>query len=243
MARINKKGIISGKIGDKIFRNLNNQQIVQAKPDKVNQTKNTVVSSSEFRQCSSWAKQLRIGLHSFLNRHTDSYMYRRLTGKLYEAIFSNTSLPKGQRSLLNSNMNALVGFEFNTNSPFREHFKGDILVSVSSEREVIVNVSELQPRNQIKYSQITAQSELLLYVYSSNMILNTPVFDAYFSIQIDRNAVLQPEIIWTSPTVPEGHFILVVAKLMYYTNNKFTGKNYINTKELSPAKVLYANAN
>lgn len=47
MARINKKNILSGKIGNLVFRNLHGKQIVQAKPEKVNQSKATKLSGAD----------------------------------------------------------------------------------------------------------------------------------------------------------------------------------------------------
>jgi len=122
MAQLNNKKAFSGLIGNLVFRTLNGQQIVQSRPNKVKQTSNTKASASEFRQCSTWAKQLRLDLFAFLNNDTDSYMFRRLTGSLYNALMSNTLIPKGQRTPLNATMSDLVGFDFNSNSPFQDYF-------------------------------------------------------------------------------------------------------------------------
>jgi len=118
MARIDKKNLLSGALGNLVFRNLDGNQIVQSHPGSVKQTQATKASGSEFRQCSHWAKLLRYGLSNFIDKQTDSYMFSRFTGAVYKAIQKNITLPKGQRTPLNSDMSSLIGFEFNTHSPF-----------------------------------------------------------------------------------------------------------------------------
>lgn len=242
MARLNHKKAFSGLIGNLVFRTLGGQQIVQSKPDSVKQTSNTKASASEFRQCSTWAKQLRLDLWSFLNKDTDSYMFRRLTGNFYKALMSNTLIPKGHRTPLNANMSDLVGFDFNLNSPFKDYFLPQIEVTADSQKQITVIVPELEPKTQVKYPEKALQAELLIYVYAGTLVANAPRTEAFVTIPIDRAAVVQPETSWTSPVLPDNHLVVVSVKLLYYTHNKFTGKNYLNDTQLSPSTILFANA-
>ena len=85
MATLGNKKTFSGLVGNVVFRNLNNKQIIQSRPSGLKQTKATKISASEFGSCSHWAKQLRIGLTSFLVKLTDGAMHQRFATVIYNA--------------------------------------------------------------------------------------------------------------------------------------------------------------
>lgn len=240
MARIGKKGILSGLVGNLVFRNLDGKQIVQSRPDGVRQTANTKASSGEFRQCSTWAKQLRMGLRSFLSEETDSYMYRRFTGAFYQALLQNKNFLKGTRTPFNCDLSALHGFEFNIHSPFKNHFLPPIAVQLNSDGNLRVSIPEFEPKNEMYFNRKHFNAELMLYVYTTTFTYNQPVIDATFSLSIANNYSSVAATDWMSPVLPSGRFVLVVAKLFYYSNNPFTGKKYCNSKEMSPAMVVFS---
>ncbi|WP_281297949.1 hypothetical protein [Flavobacterium limnophilum] len=240
MARIDKKSIISGSIANLVFRNVNGKQIVQSKPEKVNQTKATKLSASEFTQCSRWAKKLRISLIPFLVGLTDTYMYKRLTGQLYQALQTNTAKLKGQRTPCNADMSALAGFEFNTHSPFADYFLPNLAISLDSQRQLKVLIPEFEPKTEVVFAEQTYQAELVVYVLATNLEPDKAVVETHFILPIERQMDLVPATSWTSLPLPPDYFVLATAKLMYYNTNKFTARNYVNNKELNPACVVFA---
>jgi hypothetical protein len=240
MARLDKNKFLSGVIGNLVFRNLDGKQIVQSKPDKIKQSTMTKLSGSEFRSCSQWAKMIRQYLYNFLINQNDSYMYRRLTGSLYRAIRSNTAIFKGERTPLNSNLDELVGFDFNSNSAFKDYFLPTVLVVLTNERQVQVTLPEFKPKSEVVFPERTGHAELLVYVMTTSLKYNTAVVDDYFIVPMTNNATLIPATVWTSLILPESHFVLVTAKIMYYNNDKFTVKNYINSKAMNPSTILMA---
>lgn len=240
MARIGKKGILSGLVGNLVFRNLDGQQVVQSRPATIRQTKATKESASEFRQCSRWAKQVRMGLSSLLMEETDSYMYRRWTGTMYQALVSNTHLPKGQRTPFNCTMKDLEGFDFNTHSLFKDYFFSEIVVALNAEGAVMIKVPEFDPKSQMVFPEKVMNADLVIYVYSTNLEHNQPLTDASFSLPITLNTSLVPETLWNTPTLPSGHWVIVVTKLFYYSVNPFTERKYHNSKKMSPAMVLFS---
>jgi len=231
---------LSGVIGNLVFRNLDGKQIVQSKPEKIKQTAMTKLSGSEFRSCSQWAKMIRQHLYNFLINQTDSYMYRRLTGSLYSAIQSNTAIFKGERTPLNSNLDALVGFDFNNKSAFKDYFLPTVLVELTNQRQVQVSIPEFEPKSEVVFPERTGHAELLVYVMASSLKYNTAAVDDYFLVPMTNNAAVIPATVWTSIVLPESHFVLVTAKMMYYHNDKFTVKNYINNKAMNPSTMLLA---
>jgi len=239
MGQILKKNFISGMIGNLVFRNLNGKQIVQSHPRKFKQTKATKASGSEFRQCSSWARQLREGLFPFLIDQTDSYMYRRLTGQLYKALLSNTNLPKGGRTPLNADMKDLEGFEFNSHSPFKDYFIPKITTVLDTHRQLQVTIPELDLNTQVLFPSNVYHAELVVVAYATSFDHTATPVDASFILPLEKNAVIPQETVWTSPPIPEHYFMVVAAKLLFYTPNKFTGKNYLNSKTLNPASIMF----
>ncbi len=241
MARLNSKNIISGLVGNLVFRNLDGKQIIQSRPNHVKQTKATKASSNEFSQCSSWTKSIRIGLHPFLVDLTDSYMYRRFNGQFYNALLSNTNMLKGQRNPLNANMSDLVGFEFNNHSLFAQYFLPTITTSTTAQHQITVTIPNFDPNTEMLFPDAVTNAELLVYIYATNFDGHSVVIDDYFVLPIDKKTPQLSPTTFNSIVLPEDYFVLVSAKLLYYTNNKFTVKNYCNNKALNPAMVVWAN--
>jgi hypothetical protein len=133
MAKINDNKQFSGMVGKLVFRTLEGEQIVQSAPKKFKQSMLTQLSGLEFRQCSKWGRHIRIILHDFLARQTDSYMHRRLTSALYETILGNTQLPKGERSPVHCTMQAMTRFEFNIHSPWSEYVQIEVRTSMQED--------------------------------------------------------------------------------------------------------------
>ena len=239
MARLDKNRLFNGTLGELVFRNLNGQQIVQTKAYKPKQTSATKVSGSEFRQCSSWTKYLRIGLQSFLVNLSDSYMFRRFTGAFYDALQTNTNLPKGQRTPLNSNLHTLAGFEFNTHALFVEYCKAPIEVALNVTQEITITVPAFIPNTHLLWPDRTHQVELVLYVYATNFDNQTVDVTHFTVLPITKSSTPTTETIWTCPSLPSGYFILVCAKLMYYTPNVITTRNYLNSKSLNPSSIVF----
>ncbi len=240
MARIDKNKFLSGAIGDLVFRNLDGKQVVQSKPDGVKQSRLTKLSGNEFRNCSKWAKMLRYNLNDFLAQQTDGYMYRRFTGQLYKALQSNTTLMKGERTPLNCHLDALVGFDFNIHSPFKDYFSPEWSVTLNSKRQVVLTLPEFKPKKAVVFPQRNYNADILVYVIATSLVYNSSIVEAYMLLPISSSDAVIGETNWISPILPENHLVLVAAKIMYYETDKFTNKRYSNNKALCPAAIVMA---
>jgi hypothetical protein len=238
MAQINKNKSIVGSIGQVVFKEVGKKQILQSKPTDMKQTKRTKESGSEFRQCSSWTKPLRFQLSSFLSNHTDSFMHSRLAGKFYTTLQANTELAKGVRSPMNSDMLALAGFEFNTNSPFPDYFMPTINAVLNDQNEIVITIPAFNPKVEMLFAENTSHADLLIYVMASNFEPFGGFDEGYTVVPIENKYQTKAETIWTSPPMPQGKLVLVCAKLLFYNPNRFTEKQYINSKECSPAQIV-----
>lgn len=240
MATLGNKKAFSGMVGNVVFRIRDGKQIVQSRPATVKQTSATKRSASEFGSCSKWAKQLRIGLTPFLVGLTDSTMHSRFTATLYNAIKHNTNVPQGERTPLNTNMESLQGFEFNTHSPFANYFKPTITAELNANKEVTVSLLAFDPQADMVFPNGCTTAKLALYIYATDLkdLENTLVFHSL--LPIDKRTTVAAQNLLTTTPLPEGWFALASVKLLYYTPNVLTESNYLNTKEFSPAMVVLA---
>lgn len=237
MARINGKNKISGAIGAVVFRTFNGKQIIQSKGRKITQSQATRSSAREFRQCSTWAKGLRLSYESFLAAMTDSYMHGRLTAALYQTLRHNTTLLPGSRTPFTSDMSGLAGFEMNTNSPFAAYFLPEITVVFTAGGEVAVHCDGFVAKDAVTFPEGLVHAELLLYVMTTNLAQAAPVAAQHWLIPFALGDVV-PAIDWLTAPLPADGLTTVAAKLLYYRDNTLTGKTYCNTKMLSPARIL-----
>jgi len=242
MAKINNKKQFSGMIGNLVFRTLEGQQIVQSAPRKFTQSKLTQLSGSEFRQCSKWGRFLRNMLQSFLSAQTDSYMHRRLTSALYQTILGNTQIPKGERTLLNCNMNAMEGFEFNSHSPFAHHLQVPVETSLQEDGRVLVSIPSFKPSEKLIFPKNIHNVELMIYVFAVThfepFVREQP---NTFVIPLSKdNLMTEPQTFLTEHSMPAGAWVLALAKLHFYTHNTFVGKKYENTAQMSPTQIIFS---
>lgn len=92
----------------------------------------------------------------------------------------------------------------------------------------------------MRFPDYVDKAELLLYVYASTLGVNATQTDNHTIIPLDAYSTTPAAISWTSQPMPEGCFILVCAKLMFYKTNKFSVRNYVNDAQLSPAMLVTA---
>ncbi len=240
MATLGNKKTFSGMVGNVVFKNLNGKQIAQSRPARVKQTTATKKSASEFGECSQWARQLRHGLTPFLVGLTDSTMHSRFSAALYNTVKSNTAVPKGERNPVNSDMDALCSFEFNTHSPFALWFRPTLSAALTDSGEVTVAFDTINPEADIMFPNRCDKAKLAVYVYATDFKDNSQRLTFHSLLSIDKRSSISAQTILTTPAIPQGYFVLVAAKLLYYNSNILTENNYLNTKTFSPAMVLLA---
>jgi hypothetical protein len=50
----------------------------------------------------------------------------------------------------------------------------------------------------------------------------------------------EPQSFLSEHTMPDGTWVLAVAKLHFYTQNTFVGKKYENTPKMSPTQIVFS---
>ena len=240
MATLGNKKSFGGLVGNVVFRYRDGKQIVQSRPTNVKQTVATKNSASEFGKCSSWAKQLRKNLAPLLVGLTDGYMYQRFTAAVYNTIKLNTALSKGERTPLNTNMKPLEGFEFNTHSPFAHYFRSTLLAELTANKEVLISIPNFNPKTEMLFPDGCSTAKLMLYAVATDFKDTTTPLVFHNVLDINKSTLIPTQMVLTTTALPDGYFVVVSAKLLYYNSNLLTESTYLNTNELSPAKIVFA---
>jgi hypothetical protein len=239
MAHINGKNKIVGLVGNIVLRSLLGKQVVQSKvgTGTMRQTPATRASSSEFNQCSQWAKILRLCLQPLLLHMTDSTMHGRFLGALYTALRHNTHVPIGERTFTNSPMGAMAGFEFNLNSPFTEYFLVPITTTLAPTGAVTVTLPGFTPKEVMKWPPTATSGNLLLYAMSSDVVDTLLVAEQQLALPLLWGTAVPPTV-W-EVTVPEGNYCtLITAKLLFQVQSSISGDTTLNNAKLNPVMVL-----
>lgn len=115
MAKVNNKGMVSGKVGAVVYRRYRNMNIIQAKPRKFKQTVNSICASAEFGLASSAAAVIRRAFEPAYI-HRDGTAASRSTQSVYRSIRNSSIAEPGRRDLHDANLDELVGMDFNADS-------------------------------------------------------------------------------------------------------------------------------
>ena len=225
-------------VGNVIFRNVNGKQVVQSRPSNVKHSQSQKESATEFGRCSTWAKQLRLGLSDLLVGMTDTKMYQRFTAEVHNAI-KQSDLPKGASTPLNVAMHSMEGFEFNTNSPFAEYCTLQFTTALTNSREVVVTIPAFEAKDGILFPDYCNHVKLITYVHATNFEVNTASLKFHSILDIHKEDSIAEQTLLTTTPIPLNYLVLIAVKLLYYKTDPITGATYLNNKNLSPAKLVW----
>ena len=121
----------------------------------------------------------------------------------------------------------MVGFDFNSNSPFQDYFLPNIEVTANSQKQITVVVPEFEPKTQVKYPERNLQAELLVYFYAGTLEPNAPKTEAFYWLTIMFSQTLGTALgDWTADTQGLGYtgaalifgsLLLVLVGLHFWT--------------------------
>lgn len=119
-----QSGIIKleGTIGDVTFYKSQDGMLARAKggvsADRIQSDEafqRTRENNSEFGRAGSAGKLLRLAFRNYLQNAADSKMVSRLTQAMMEVVKADTTSTRGQRNVLDGELELLEGFDFNIN--------------------------------------------------------------------------------------------------------------------------------
>jgi hypothetical protein len=242
MAQQTNSKLVRGMIGNVIFQGHSGKQIIRSRSTNMKQTAATISSASEFGNCSRWSKALRIGLRPFLAEWADTGFYRRFTAALYNVLTANTAVPKGERSLYNTNLDGVSGLNCNLNTPWDKWFLAELTVTPTPDKQLHFTVPELVTAVQVQYPEGCQQAELVLYVMATTTEPGAPITAYHTTVPLPFGTPLLPATDWLTPALPEGTIGIAAAQLLFYDHNAITGRRYYNSGVLNPAVVILLKA-
>ncbi|MFC6099703.1 hypothetical protein [Olivibacter domesticus] len=151
MAKINKKGQPSGKIGNVVYRELNNKSIMQRMPTKVKQTTNTQIAAQEFGISSNATKIIR-QIASLLFEYIDPYISGRLNAIMQKCI-SQIPEAAGHKNLNHIDPSPFIGFQFNPDAAFEKTFQAFPHCIIQQDGSVEITIQAITPKKDIPFLQ------------------------------------------------------------------------------------------
>jgi len=243
MARIDKDGLIRGKIGDFIYRNYRGKQIVQRVADEAKTSEKVKKNNSEFGYASSKETTLRNYYLQTLSLINDGNFHNRHRKVLYELLIHNFEKVAHERKLIDGDPKKYICLNFNINSTWE-----DLMPYYSSINEDNKNITISLPILHTKLFQQKLKDikfdhlKLSLFILSidpdleqepSTILLNQREWTLYQDQKIEETK-------WEVSTPTPNRIYLVIGKIEYFEMNSVYGLKSLKSKELCPACVLYA---
>jgi len=150
MAKLNKKGNLKGKIGNLIYREYGEQNIVQMHPGRVKQTANTQIAAKEFGLASNAAAIIR-RTGRLIYAYSDGQVSSRLNVELLKCLHRVDKAP-GERTISDIDPTPLTGFQFNLEAPFERCLKSPLYCSVEVDGTITLKQQGII-RDHISYFQ------------------------------------------------------------------------------------------
>ncbi|WP_374165730.1 hypothetical protein [Arcticibacter sp. MXS-1] len=247
MAIINKKGFVSGLVGNVVFRESEGKQVVQTRPPggkqaRRKQTEETKLSGKEFGLASSAGAEVRRFMQS-VYFGADSRLDSRLTGAIRAALRGSSTLAAGQRDLHDADLSVLEGFEFNVNSPLSRVLPGFPQVHFEPDDLFEVEVPSFDGDKIFHYPNTSLIRELdvtlniVIFAFNFRMGFSQLIECYLLPVTRGRNS---GEVLKCDKVLPAGSLVLTLASLHYH-RSVGSGKNYIiNSKNFSPSAIISA---
>lgn len=242
MARIDKDGLIRGKIGDFVYRNYRGKQIVQRVADDSKTSEKVKKNNTEFGYASSKESVLRNFFISHLDLVNDGNLHNRHRKVLYELLIHNHSLEANHRKLIDGNPKQYIGLNFNIHSKWEDYMPYYIPINEEN-NSIKITFPEFYfksyqqkaksiPFDHLKLSFVLCSIDPDLDQNPNAVIYNQREFTIYADQKLE-------ESIWEIPNLPPNRFILIIGKIEYFEMNSVFGLKSLKSKELCPACVLY----
>ena len=242
MARIDKDGLIRGKIGDLVYRNYRGKQIVQRVADETKTSEKVKKNNTEFGYASSKESSIRNFFIEQLELINDGNLHNRHRKVLYELLIHNHSKEANHRKLIDGNPKQYIGLNFNVNSKWEDVMPYYLPIN-EEENKLTISIPEFYTKSfQQKVKQLSFDHlKLTLKLCSidpdleqnpSMIIYNQREFTLYQNQKIE-------ESVWEIPNLPPNRFLLLIGKIEYFEMNSIFGLKSLKSKELCPSCILY----
>lgn len=239
MARINKKGQLSGSIGPVSHRIVNGETIVQTKPGKgrVQQTTATKTSATEFGIASMTAKYIRQGLSPILQNLAETQIHSWFAPEVYRATITDNPLPKGSRTLMDGNPYLLTGFQFNRNSPYSKYCMLEPEFKLNEAGQLSIALQEFHNQEGIIAVDGASDGEICYLLAAFDPGSWAVSYTGFFKFRVPLDDSSTEAQHWISPVLLPGQLVLITAAVFYLRRHPILDTISINSKQLHPCEI------
>ncbi|HWW43175.1 hypothetical protein [Pedobacter sp.] len=240
MARLDGK-FIKGTAGSVVYKRYLDLQVVQSRPKFTpgSQTKETKRAAAEFGVASKLSMNVRHNLSSIVTDFFDGRMVNRMNSEVVYILNQAMDPQTGIYKFKPDSFNRLNGFEFNINSPVRDNFFAQPLLS-ATETTLDIKIPNLHLPQEMKFPKDESLCKLSFAVGLFDLIHGHMKLSPIQSIEIKYN--YSPELIpeQTLNFEIEPGCLCITVISMQYCRNTFIGQVLANTKSFNPVAILGA---
>ena len=239
MAVINRKGFISGRAGNMVYRTRGDVQVMQSIPGKMRQTMATKARGKEFGLASSTAGTIRY-LCSSAAHWPDKRMSSRLVQTVLKSIRGGAQGEPGLRDLHVADLSILEGFQFNLNSPLEKVMLIQPTVTLGDSGTVYVNIPALY-KYELKFAKDASQCILRFIVVAIDLKKETHRYLGNKDILLEPGESLDALIWEVENKAEQGTILLVSFSVHYFSPDKIDSLGLsLNNSALSPGGIIAA---
>jgi hypothetical protein len=244
MAKIDNKGGIRGTAGSVVYRMYRGKNIVQGKPRKIKQTKDTVRASTEFGLSSSAAAVIRRAFQPAYI-HWDGEAVSRTTGQVYLGLRNSLTGSIGQRDLHDANLQDIVGMDFNGSSPLSEVLQISHSVRRDAEGNLEVSLGRFNPREDVKkaagYTKRASRYRIRLMAVAFDFRQEYLEYLDIKDLDVLGSQIMEAQTITLNTKADPSCIVMLSMSLLMYDQVGHTGEYVLlNNKGFSPCAIIAA---
>lgn len=239
MARIDKKGFIHGRIGNNVYRQVGNVNVMQSAPHKVQQTAATQLRAKEFGLANNAAKVLR---PVFVSQalHADKRIVYRLGQAVLKAIRNGDA--EGLKDLHQGDLSCLPGFQFNLNSPLGNVLQLKPVVNIQEGGVLSINIPAVG-KEDLFFPPYSHLCMIRTMVMAINFKKEFYQYLGYRDIFLENKKGKSTEAEeWQLEEAAEANSIVLASLSLHYFSPDGVNENgmLLNDKSFSPAELIAA---
>lgn len=244
MAKVNSKGIVSGKVGPVIYRRYRDMNLIQGRPRKFVQRQNSIRASAEFGLSSSAAAVIRRAFAPAYI-HRDGTAVSRSTQLVYRCIRNSATGAVGQRDLHDGSLDELIGMDFNADSKLSQVLQVSHTVNKLDDGTLSVTLGAFNSRTAIKRPASMAKRGykcrirlmLVAFNFREEYLEYLDVKDIDFYNYKD----IPEQTVQLKGTSDQSCIQILSMSLMLYDQMSHTGDNVLlNSRSFSPCSIIAA---
>lgn len=218
MAHINKKGNLSGALGEIVFVNDGDRKYTRLRPDLVRQSERTKAASKVFGMVSSREKKFRTKLLNRLQMPAIQYLAAQHRGRLQKCITGGANSAQQEEPQF-GNPEALIGFEFNRKLKWHERTNFFPFFKETANGALKVSLPAIKWGREIKTRPKATSAVLTLTAVSVNLnSTDVPLkIVSTLTMEVGRSSE-SPAQEWTVPADDAPGWLLIIGMVQYSGN-------------------------